>query len=119
MKNKCDELKKFKVQLIDIGRDDINQEYEQEAESLNEIANLVYIKVKRFLFSSQVTLESVIEEKELYLQKWAEAKENNEMTLYRKYSEHCDGTVKECDIDNVEEYVATDGSIWENRVHCF
>jgi hypothetical protein len=60
-----------------------------------------------------------IEKKELFMQKWAEAKEDNEMKLFDKFSEHCDGTVDECDIDNVTLYVDIDGSIWENRVHCF
>ena len=48
---------KFKIQLIDIGREKENQTYEQEANDLNEIANLTHVKVKRFLLSSEVSLD--------------------------------------------------------------
>ena len=48
---------KFKIELINIGRDDVCQKYEQEADSLDEIANLTHVKVKRFLMSSIVSLE--------------------------------------------------------------
>ncbi len=48
---------KFKVKLIDIGREKINQEYEQKADSEQELTQLVFEKVKRFLISSDVTLE--------------------------------------------------------------
>lgn len=47
---------KFKVELIDIGRGKECQEYEQEAETLYECANLVHAKIKLFLLSSDVSL---------------------------------------------------------------
>jgi len=56
----------FKINLINIGREKVNQEYEQEAESLDEIANLTHCKVKHFLISSEVTLEPVESDEELW-----------------------------------------------------
>jgi hypothetical protein len=47
---------KFKIELIDIGRQKECQKYEQEAETLNECANLVHAKIKLFLLSSDVSL---------------------------------------------------------------
>ncbi len=48
---------KFKVELVNIGREQICQIYEQEADSEQELARLVFEKVKRFLISSEVTLQ--------------------------------------------------------------
>lgn len=48
---------KFKVELINIGREQICQVYEQEANSEQELARLVFEKVKGFLISSDVSLE--------------------------------------------------------------
>jgi hypothetical protein len=47
---------KFKIELIDIGRDKKCQEYKLEADDLNECANLVYAKILNFLTSSDVQL---------------------------------------------------------------
>ncbi len=58
---------KFKIQLIDIGRQKENQTYEQEANDLNEIANLTYVKVKSFLLSSEVSLEPDKDDEELWI----------------------------------------------------
>jgi len=57
---------KFKINLINIGREKINQEYEQDADDLDEIANLTYVKVKRFLLSSDVCLDPDENDKELW-----------------------------------------------------
>jgi len=57
---------KFKINLIDIGRGKETQEYEQEAKDLDEIANLVYVKVRRFLISSYVTMEPDDSDEELW-----------------------------------------------------
>ncbi len=57
---------KFKIELIDIGREKINQEYEQEADNVDEIANLTYYKIKQFLLSSEVCLEPVEEDESLW-----------------------------------------------------
>ena len=50
-------MAKFKIKLIDIGREKINQEYDLEAENLDEAANLTYVKAKRFLMSSETSLD--------------------------------------------------------------
>ncbi len=50
-------MAKFKIELINIGREKINQEYEIEAENLDEAANLTYVKTKHFLLSSETYLE--------------------------------------------------------------
>lgn len=57
---------RFKINLINIGRQKINQEYKQEADDLDEIANLTYVKVKRFLMSSDVCLEPNENDEELW-----------------------------------------------------
>lgn len=57
---------KFKINLINIGREKVNQEYEQEAENLDEIANLTYTKIRRFLLSSDVSLDPDEKDEELW-----------------------------------------------------
>ena len=57
---------KFKIQLINVGRDDICQEYEQEAENLNEMANLVYHKCNHFLLSLNTCLEPDSDDEETW-----------------------------------------------------
>ena len=47
---------KFKIQLINIGRQKECQEYELEANDLNECASLVHAKIKIFLMSRNVCL---------------------------------------------------------------
>ena len=57
---------KFEIKLINIGRGKENQSYEQEAESLDDIANLTYVKVKGFLLSSDVSLDPDENDEELW-----------------------------------------------------
>lgn len=57
---------KFKIKLIDIGRNKVNQEYEQKADNLDEIANLTYCKIRNFLLSSEVCLEPDNKNEELW-----------------------------------------------------
>lgn len=57
---------KFKIKLINIGREKINQEYEQGANDLDEIANLVYTKVLHFLASRNVVMQPNNKNKELW-----------------------------------------------------
>lgn len=56
----------FEVELINIGRDDVCQKYNQEARDINEIAQLTYWKIKRFLLSQNVTLEPDNNDEELW-----------------------------------------------------
>ena len=58
---------KFKVNIINLGRDKINDEFEIEGEDINEISNVVfYTKINHSLVSSNVTMEPVEEDEELY-----------------------------------------------------
>jgi len=57
---------KFKIELINIGREKINQTYEQEAKNLEEVANLTYVKAKRFLLSSNTCLVPNEHDEELW-----------------------------------------------------
>lgn len=57
---------KFQVKLIDIGREKVNQEYVQDADNIEEIAQLTYHKIRRFLLSSDVSLDPDKNEKELW-----------------------------------------------------
>lgn len=50
---------KFEIELINIGREKVCQSYEQEAESLHDMALLVHAKIKNFLVSRNVTMDPI------------------------------------------------------------
>jgi hypothetical protein len=50
---------------------------------------------------------------------FVKAKETNERVALRAWSEECDGSEQECDIDNLTEYAMPDGTKKVTRSHCY
>ena len=50
-------MKKFKIKLIDVGRDNHNSEEKKQFKSLKEAAYYAYKKADKFLLSSNTSLE--------------------------------------------------------------
>ncbi|NLA45496.1 MAG: hypothetical protein GX869_07625 [Candidatus Cloacimonetes bacterium] len=97
-----------------------NSEYDRENEKYritNEKLMTIYNQVKNE-YDYKVQQEAK-EQKEKIQSLIEKAKETGKSQFVRKWAEDCDGSVSDCDLDEVYEYIDANGKFSYERVHTF